>query len=46
MPEGSQGSEHNNKKGDAAADFPEKAFSPSGVDDAGKIHAIVGGEKG
>ena len=46
MPESSQGSEQNNKKCDAATDFPEIVFGLVSVDDAGKVHAVVGGEKG
>ena len=45
MPESSEGSEQNNKKGDAATEFPEIVFGLGGVDDAGKVHAIVGGEE-
>lgn len=45
MPESSQRSEQNNKKCDAATDFPEISFSLGGVDGAGKIHAVIGGEK-
>lgn len=45
MPESSQGSEQNNQKCDTAADFPEKILGPGGVDDAAKVHAVVGGEE-
>lgn len=46
MPEGSQGSEQNDKKCEAATDFPEIVFGPGSVDDASEVHAIVGGEEG
>ena len=45
MPESSQGSEQNNEKCDAATDFPEIILGPGGVDDAGKVHTVVGSEK-
>lgn len=44
--ESSQGGEQDNKKRDAATDFPEIILGPGGVDNAGEVHAVVGGEKG
>lgn len=46
MPESSQGSEQNNEKCDAATDFPEIILGLGGVDDAGKVHTVIGSEKG
>lgn len=46
MPESSQGSEQNNKKCDAATDFPEVILGFASIDDASKVHTVVGCEKG
>ncbi len=46
MPESPQGSEKDNKECDAATHFPEIIFGFGGVNYAGKIHAIIGGEEG
>ena len=46
VPESSQCSEQNNEKCEAATDFPEIMFGLGSVDDAGKVHAIIGGEEG
>ncbi len=46
MPESSQGSEQDNKKRDAATNFPKIVFGLGGVDDAGNVHSVVGGEEG
>lgn len=46
VPESSQGSEENDEECEAATDFPEIMFGPGSVDDAGKVHAVVGGEEG
>ena len=46
MPKSSQGSEQDNKKSDAATNFPEIVFGLGGVDDAGDVHSVVGGEEG
>lgn len=46
MSESFQGSENNNEKCDAATGFPEINFRLGGVDDARKVHAVVGSEEG
>lgn len=46
MPESSQRSEQNDKKCDAATDFPEVILAFGGVDDSAKVHTVVGGEEG
>lgn len=46
VPESSQGSEQDNEKCDAAANFPEKNLGLGGVDDSREIHTVVGGEEG
>ena len=45
VPESSQGSEENNKKCDATTDFPEIFLGLGSVDDAGKVHAVIGREE-
>ena len=42
VPESSQGSEENNKKCDATTDFPEISLGLGSVNDAGKVHAVIG----
>lgn len=46
VPESSQGREENDEKCEAATDFPEIMFGPGSVNDAGEVHAVVGGEEG
>ena len=46
VPESSQGREQNNKECDAATDLPKIVFSLGGIDNAGKVHAVIGGEEG
>ena len=43
--ESSQGSEENNEKRDATTDFPEIFLGLGRVDDAGKVHAVIGREE-
>ena len=45
MSKGPQCSEQNNKKCDTATDFPEIIFGLIGINDAGEVHAVVGGEE-
>ena len=45
VPESSQGSEEDNKKCDATTDFPEIFLGLGSVDDAGKVHAVIGREE-
>ena len=45
VPESSQGSEDNNEKCDATTDFPEISLGLGSVDDAGKVHAVIGREE-
>lgn len=45
MLKSSQGSDQNNKKCDTATNFPEEVLCLGRVDDAGKVHAVIGGKK-
>lgn len=46
VPKSSQGSEQNNKECDAATDLPKIVFSLGSIDNAAKVHAVIGGEEG
>ena len=46
MSKSSQGGEEDDKERGATTDFPEIILGPGGIDDAGQVHAIVGGEEG
>ena len=45
VPESSQGSEENDENCDATTDFPEIFLGLGRVDDAGKVHAVIGREE-